>query len=732
MWTNLRGLFRRPGFSILAIVSLSAGLALITALILIADAILFRPLPVARPQEIARIFTATRENPMGFVSFPDYRDLTRVLPQAAAQTQVLIAAGDPPRIRMGLAVTRNYFDVLGVRAASGRMFQSEDDFLPRVVLSYSFWRANPEPTITLGRTVFRVIGVAPENFGLDRFLHEDFYVTTGAYAAGLLPSAGRPLEDRGRRFFQVFARVPGGVDSARAPIAAAGARLEAQFPETNRGRRAVLMTEREARLLSDRTMAAAARIFAATAVLILAITAANFTGLLLVRAQRRARDVKIRSALGAAPLRLFFDRAIESAILCGAAAAIGVPAGSILARILAHAAAPPADFHVSIDPVLAPGTALLATGAALFAALLGVFPLPAGRMLVGVDIALAALLCCADTMLIERIAATRKIDLGYRTHGIFVAALDPAQLGYDEARTRVFYDRLLDQVRGAELAQSVPLGYTRAQREIAIGNEPEKLATWMNIVTPGYFDLMRIRPIAGRIFDRHDRSSVAVVNAELARRCGVGCRLRIDGRTIEVIGVVPTAKYFYPGEPPAPFLYLPFSQNFASRMIVHVEGGPELVDAIHRIEPLLAVSETRMLDDYLSQGATFHMRMAHHAVGTVAFCGLILAVIGVYGIVSQETARRQREIAVRISLGARRETILGMVLRRYAPMIAVATIAGAGAGILTSPLISAGPLQWWPASVFSEAVVMMATLGAAMLPAWRASQIDPAVVLRRG
>src|SRR5262249_25213063 len=161
-------------------------------------------------------------------SFPDYQDFARAVP-AVAQTQVFLAEGDPARVRTGLAVTPNYFDVLGVHAAIGRTFAPDDVHRPVVVLAQSFWKENRSPTVRLGGNLFTVIGVVAEEFGLDRFLHEDFYVLAQAFADGLLPVNGRPMENRGRRFFSVYART-----EASAEIAAIGERLAHDFPETNR------------------------------------------------------------------------------------------------------------------------------------------------------------------------------------------------------------------------------------------------------------------------------------------------------------------------------------------------------------------------------------------------------------------------------------------------------------------------------------------------------------------
>src|SRR5205085_11248771 len=154
--------------------------------------------------------------PMGFVSYPDFEDF-RVSSFAGITAQTLVLIAIDREVRTGLAVTADYFDVLGVRSALGRTFRKEEDREPVVVLAYDFWRSRPVAIgtqIRLAGSPFTVIGVAPKDFGLDRFIHEDFYVPIGAYAAGRLPSTGRPLEDRARRFLSVYARLAPGVSIA--------------------------------------------------------------------------------------------------------------------------------------------------------------------------------------------------------------------------------------------------------------------------------------------------------------------------------------------------------------------------------------------------------------------------------------------------------------------------------------------------------------------------------------
>ena len=243
----------------LAILSLAVGLALSVALSGIADAILFRPLPVARPAEIARVYSASPLRALGFVSYPDYQDFARgarTVSGLVAQSQVLLAfagrTGQPPKVRMGLAVTANYFAVLGVPARVGRIFREDEERDAVVILSDSFWRRmSGGDRAILGRTIelagapFTVIGVAPPGFGLDRFLHEDFYIPIGVYRTGLLPASGRPLEERGRRYLAVYARRAAPLPAVEAELGSIATQLAAAYPATNRQQKAVVMTDRK-------------------------------------------------------------------------------------------------------------------------------------------------------------------------------------------------------------------------------------------------------------------------------------------------------------------------------------------------------------------------------------------------------------------------------------------------------------------------------------------------------
>ncbi|MGA3190178.1 MAG: ABC transporter permease, partial [Bryobacteraceae bacterium] len=225
----------------LAVLSLAIGIGLAAALSSIVDAILLRPLPVARPQEIMRVFTASEGQPLGFVSYVDFEDFRKAKPMVA-ECLIPVSVGEPGQMRLALAVSTDYFQVLGVGARFGRTFTEQDQ---AVVMLAHGGPSDIGRSLRVGTKPYTVIGVAPENFGLDRFLHADLYIPIRAYGDGKI------LEDRSRRFLTVHVR---GRNSA-AEIAAIAARLEREHPETNRGRRAVVLDEWTARLRTDKMMA---------------------------------------------------------------------------------------------------------------------------------------------------------------------------------------------------------------------------------------------------------------------------------------------------------------------------------------------------------------------------------------------------------------------------------------------------------------------------------------------
>ena len=311
---------------------------------------------------------------------------------------------------MGLAVTANYFDLLGVPAQLGRTFRRSESRDAVVVLAYSFWesqfgadRSVIGRPLHMGGANFQVIGIAPENFGLERFTHEQFYVPIGVYEAGLLPSTGHPLEDRSKRFLSIYARAS---DQARAEIPVIATRLEREYPESNHGRRAVVLTEFEARMRGDRTMPALTGLLAAVAVLISGIACANLTALLMLRREARAREIAIKIAIGASRLRLLREAVLESALLSGIGASLGAAIAWTGARLLASLATLPTDMPFSISPRIdARVVILLAAAAAMISGCApSIVPRNANRWrsaVVAIEVALATAMTVIGGMLFK-------------------------------------------------------------------------------------------------------------------------------------------------------------------------------------------------------------------------------------------------------------------------------------------------------------------------------------------
>src|SRR5580658_9977445 len=309
----------------LAALSLAVGIGLAAALSSIVDAILLRPLPVARPEEIARVFTASAGQPLGFVSYPDFEDFRKARPMVA-ECLIPVNVGEPPQIKLALAVTPDYFKVLGVGARFGRTFAEGDD------------AADVGGTLRVGAKIYTIIGVAPENFGLDRFMHGDLFIPIRSYGDGKI------LEDRARRFLTVHVR---GIDSG-AEIASIAARLEREHPETNRGRRAVVLDEMTARMRTDKMMAPLAGLLSTLAMLILAIACTNACGALLMRSEARARERALKVALGASRVRLQMELLREAGGISLISCAVGLPLAWVLKETLLRSIVLPTDFGISI------------------------------------------------------------------------------------------------------------------------------------------------------------------------------------------------------------------------------------------------------------------------------------------------------------------------------------------------------------------------------------------------
>ncbi len=706
----------------LAVLSLAAGIGLAAALASIVDAILLRPLPVARPWEISRVFTASEGQPLGFVSYFDFLDFSRArsIQGAIAECLIPVALAKPPQIKMALAVTPNYFQILGVSARFGRTFAADDGM---VVILARGNAGDVGKNLRIAGKLYTIIGIAPENFGLDRFMHADLYIPIHSYGDGKI------LEDRSRRFLTVHVRGNGAAE-----IASIAERLEHEHPDTNRGRRAVVLDELTARLRTDKMMPALAGLLGALAMVILAAAFANACAAMLMRREARSHETALKIALGASPVRLLRESLHESGTIAATGCGLALPFAWVVTEVLKRSIILPTDFSISVAARIDVRVVTLAFVSSIAAAIVGAVRTDvwegiktrsagawAHKVIATLQVALAAAVTSTGGSLWIGLTAAKNADLGYHAEHISVMTFDPAQSGFNEERTRGFYRDLLARaqtlpgVRRVALAQSVPLGMTGAQKQIRIRDE-EPLTVWSNTVTPEYFATMRIGMVAGRGFQERD-GAVVIVNEELARRVAVGEKIQVGGRTMEVMGVVRTAKYMRWDEPPRPFLYLPYAQNYASRMTLHIDGDGDVFGAIRKLTREMSMSDARKLREYFDHGAMFGVNVALRIASVVGIGGLLLALTGLYSVVSASVSRRRREIGIRVALGARHRRVFAMLMREGMIIAAVGTAVGLAAAQL-------GPVTSPWASACAAALVLGASLIACAVPAMRALKVQ--------
>jgi ABC-type lipoprotein release transport system permease subunit len=444
-------------------------------------------------------------------------------------------------------------------------------------------------------------------------------------------------------------------------------------------------------------------------------------------------------------MRLLGESLREALAISLVSSSLGLPFAWVVKEALRRSIVLPTDFAISIAARIDAPIALLAAAAAILATLLcGVAPSSirvnvysksrARNLLAMVEIALAAALIATGGSLWTGLNAAKNVDLGYRADRIAVMTFDPGQFGYSETRTRAFYRELMERVealpgvRGVALAQSVPLGMTGAQKQIRIGDR-EEMTVWMNIVTPEFFERMHIGILRGRTFDDRDIAAV-IVNEELAKQIGIGEKMKVAGRLVEVIGVVKTAKYMRWDEAPRPFFFLPYAQNYVSRMTLHVESTGNVFEAIRELAQEIPMSDARMLSEYFDNGALFAVKAALRIAAIAGGCGLLLALAGLYVVVSNTVERRRREIAIRIALGAHHATVFAMIVRQGLAIAMSGTAAGLVLAQYGSRVLPAAAQSSMSANASAAALVLGACLIACAVPAIGALQVDPAIVLR--
>jgi predicted permease len=709
-----------------------------------------------------------------------------------------LSIGDRAEVTTGSIVSANYFDAIGVRPILGRGFEPGEDAgrnaHPVVVISYQLWqnRFKGDPQIIgkmqrLNNVPHTIIGVAPKGF-YGTFVGWAMHFWVPASMEETFEAGGYKLEDRGARWIESYVRLRPGVtrQQAQEEVSAVASRLEAAYPATNRGRGIKLWPLWQTPFNNAGTLLPTLEIMLAVVALVLLIACANVGNLLLVRSFARRHEMTVRLAIGAGPGRLLRQLLTEGLVLSAFGAAGGLlvaylcrhalvllfPVRSGIAmylpgktdlRVLALSAGIGLITTIIVGLVPALQTRNLDLAGALKAESSGVVGARARAWvrssLVVFQVCLSFLLLVGAALLMQSLWKIRTTSPGFSTNGVVETGVSLVASGYDVPRAKAFQDELIDRlqsltgVESVAFARMTPLGYgTYSSTPIAVdGYEPqpdEQTSVEYNQVSPAYFATLGIPLVSGREFTRADDENaplVAVVNQTMTARYWrnqdpVGQRLQVSGRWVRVVGVAANSKYESMREDPKPFFYVPLRQDFVRGPGLYIRTSQPLqviaaalTHEIHSLDANLALYEMITLQEQVNR-STSPQLVAVTLVGTLGGLALLLAGIGLYGVMSYAVSQSTRELGLRMALGAGASNLFRLVISRGLTLTAGGIALGAAAGLAVTRLLGKLLYSVSPRDprAFGLALLVMTITAvvACLLPAWRATRTDPARVLR--
>jgi macrolide transport system ATP-binding/permease protein len=706
--------------------------------------------------------------------------------------------GERAEITRGTIVSANYFDAIGVHPVLGRGFEpGEDggsDAHPVAVISYQLWRNRfkSDPQIVgkmqrLNNVPHTIIGVAPEGF-FGTFVGWAMNFWVPASMEETFESGGYKLEDRGARWIEAYVRLKPGVTRAQAQeeISASATRLENNYSATNRGRGIKLWPLWQTPFNNAGTLLPTLEIMLAVGAFVLLIACANVGNLLLVRSFARRHEMTVRLAIGATCVRLLKQLLTEGLIL----STLGAASGLLVAYWCRHALVLLFPARSGVAMYL-PGeidwrVMSLSAGICLIATLIvGLVPafqtrnlelagaLKAGSSgvvgargrawvrsgLVVFQVCLSFILLVGAALLLQSLQKIRTTSPGFSTRNVVQTGVSLVSAGYDVPQAKPFQEELITRVRAlpgvefAAFARLTPLGYgTYSSTPIAVdGYQPppeEQPTVDYNQVSTDYFATLGIRLLSGREFTRADDENtalVAIVNQTMAARYWPGedpidRRLQVKGRWARVIGVAADSKYESMRETSKPFFYVPLLQDFVRGPVLYIRTAlplrsisTALLREVHALDENLAIYETITPQEQIDR-STSPQLVAVDLVSILGGLALLLAAVGLYGVMSYAVAQSIRELGLRMALGATAADLFRQVLSRGLRLTAVGVLCGATAGLVLTRLFGTLLYNVSPNDplAFASAVGVMTitSVAACLLPAWRATRTDPARVLR--
>lgn len=786
-----RGLRRQPTFLVVALLTLSLGIGATTAIFSVIKAVVLNPLPYDDPERIVVLWEVNPEGNLDRVSVPTFdawRREARTLSSIAAYRQVdfsFAGSGDPMNVR-GVRATPDFFTVLRARAALGRTFTPDEAVVgaDRVaVVSHGFWTrllgANPGvigTTIQLDAVPFTVAGVMPAGF--------EFPTASGVDVWTPLAFDPKDIHGASRRArsLTVVARLADGASAATAneELTVLADRIAAAYPESNAKWSARVVAAHEQLVAASRP---ALFVLMGAVGFLLLIVCANMANLLLARLSTRRREIAVRGALGAGRWEVARPILAEAILLAAAGGALGllVAVGGLrLLRTLPESQLPRLD-QLTLDGGVLAFTTLISIAVAL---LFGILPALraardlrsqmhessgstgspfAGRVLstlVVAEVALALVLLVGAGLMTRSFQRLLQVSPGFDGTNVLAARVLLPTTKYQRPTLARFYDDVLERlrrapgIRSASAVSAMPLQNVGAASSLPFtveGQQPppaEDPMAEVRIVAPDYFETLRIPLVEGRYLDERDAETgprVSLINQTMARRYFPG--VSPLGRTIqnphgksEVVGVVGDVRNEGLESEPKKQVYLPMRQSPSAGMalVARTDGDPAalamtLQRAIWDVDPRQPIYELSTANQLVAR-AVFLPRLSTTLLALFALAALLLAVLGIYGVLSYSVNERTKEIGLRLALGANPSDTVRLVLRRSVTLVAAGGAAGLVASLLLTRSLSGilygvGPFDL-PSFAAAVTALLVAGVLASALPAWRTTRVDPLVTLR--
>ncbi len=823
---GLRGLLKRKGFAAIAVLTLALGIGANTAIFTLVNAVMLKSLPVEKPQELVLFSDATGEgtsnedtprtgkwNLFSYASYQYLRNHNQSFQDIAAirsgSSRLSVRLPDSPAAARGAGqlVSGNYFSVLGVRAARGRVLTDEDDkpgAQPAAVISNRYWEQelNSDPSVVgknfiINGTNFTVVGVTPKEFFGERVRRPpDFWLPLSFHPQIELRESF--LNSDQVYFLGLMGRLKPGATLAQAQATTnlalqqylteqAGSKLTDERRKGIENTYATLVEGQGGISGLRRAYSTPLRMLLAIVGMVLLIACANVGSLLLSRAAARKSEISLRMALGATRWRIIRQLLTESMLL----ALIGGVCGVVLAQwavtVLVGLVAKEAPLNTRPDA----GVLAFTAGVSILAGILfGLIPaiqasranlsstmkeknrlrggfmrLSPSSLMVVLQVGLSMVLLTGGGLFARSLMKLQNEDLGFDRNNVLLVGIDPRLAGYKPTELAPLYQQIMErlstlpQVRNVSMATYAPLSGTRRSSSIKIsGYTPqsdEEMVTQDILTGPKYAETLGVPLLRGREIDQRDTTSsrqVAVVNQTLADRYfkdqnPIGRTFSFDDDSdkeqwIEIVGVVGDLKGEDAREKPQPTVYRPILQvqDGAYSCTIHIRTvsdptplTPQVRGMINQINDKIPVFGVTTLNDQLHQNLS-QERLIAQLVSFFGALALILACIGLYGVMAQGVARRTSEIGIRMALGARGSNIAWMILRETLYLVLAGLILGVPAALLGAHLISTqlfGLSPTDPLTLVGAAVVLsVVAMLAGYLPARRASRVNPLNALR--